>query len=599
MRSAIASPSLLVALVVVAGFTLAACPVPDGAKDCDDDTPCPAGLSCTAGVCLAGDGPGDGGAPDAGGAGDAGELPDGGRVDGGGDDADGGEADDAGSDAGNDPGSDAGVSACGPSDCSGHGTCADGICQCDLGYDGASCAACASGYSLSSGRCVLDVDSCAGERYVANRFVTATAPGGGDGSESQPWTLVEAFDNAVAGDRVRFAPGMYLAPLTNTDRLPSFFPTHAGTADNRIVFFAAHPAVCEADEAQMSRIHLAGGTGPVVGANDYVTFDGFDFKQRDGHVYTSEGSVVGLWDVTGVTITRSLFDAEGQGLLESNWGAIYMEGVSDVEIADNRFLNFTSAEDENLSVILLYDSGGYDVHHNEFTNCLQVFFPKGVHDNRPDLLPGAFHHNRLAGSITPWNLGGVGQTTSGPGSFLDIYQNVVIGGQMIIPRAYNTVSPRNFRVVNNTLVMAGTVEGVIYGAGSAAPGNTVYEDSLSQNNIVVTTVHDRYYLTYEAGTTLATLARWRHDHNLYSGITRFFNGGTTFAEWQAAGLDVHGATGDPLFVDVDGGDVRLQSGSPAASLGVDVLRLLGGDATAPIPAGAYVLPDQSDEIGIR
>ena len=64
-----------------------------------------------------------------------------------------------------------------------------------------------------------------------------------------------------------------------------------------------------------------------------------------------------------------------------------------------------------------------------------------------------------------------------------------------------------------------------------------------------------------------------YDRNLYwntSGEPLLFGDkGLGFAEWQAAGKDLHSIIRDPLFVDPEHGDFRLRPGSPAAQIGFE------------------------------
>lgn len=65
---------------------------------------------------------------------------------------------------------------------------------------------------------------------ITERYVTSGAAGGGDGSSGTPWTLTEAFANAVAGDRVNVkADGTYTVSANLTG-------TANGTDDSPIIF---------------------------------------------------------------------------------------------------------------------------------------------------------------------------------------------------------------------------------------------------------------------------------------------------------------------------------------------------------------------------
>ncbi len=64
-----------------------------------------------------------------------------------------------------------------------------------------------------------------------------------------------------------------------------------------------------------------------------------------------------------------------------------------------------------------------------------------------------------------------------------------------------------------------------------------------------------------------------YDRNLYWNASRkpllFGDKGLGFAEWQAAGKDLHSIIADPLFLDPEHDDFRLGPGSPAAQIGFE------------------------------
>jgi len=60
-----------------------------------------------------------------------------------------------------------------------------------------------------------------------------------------------------------------------------------------------------------------------------------------------------------------------------------------------------------------------------------------------------------------------------------------------------------------------------------------------------------------------------YDHNLYwnaSGKVTVFSGDKSLDDWRAAGQDKNSIVADPLFVDPEKGDFRLQPGSPRRRL---------------------------------
>lgn len=72
------------------------------------------------------------------------------------------------------------------------------------------------------------------------RYVTSTAGGGGDGSSGSPWTLAEAFANAVAGDRVNIqSDGSY--------SITGGTVSNTGSLNNPIVFSGYNVVIGDLD----------------------------------------------------------------------------------------------------------------------------------------------------------------------------------------------------------------------------------------------------------------------------------------------------------------------------------------------------------------
>ena len=114
-----------------------------------------------------------------------------------------------------------------------------------------------------------------------------------------------------------------------------------------------------------------------------------------------------------------------------------------------------------------------------------------------------------------------------------------------------------------------TVENNIFAFGKAyqifRAGLTTWFQYTFQRNIVY----------YNQGQVLdywnTNNSNFLYDHNLYwnaSGAPLTFSG-KSLDEWQSAGQDKHSIVADPLFVDPEHDDFRLQSGSPAVQIGFE------------------------------
>ncbi len=452
-------------------------------------------------------------------------------------------------------------------------------------------------------------------RYIPTHFVTAEATGGGDGSRERPWTWVEAYQQADAGMKVEFAPGIYHSPGNDArGRAYVFGPRRSGSSGSPIVFYARVPAVYSDDDSTHSQLVIGAPGGTCTGAmigTQHVTWDGFSMRQTAGNNFGSEESVWSAWGSSHLRLLRCLFDQQGigyQGPGANNWGAIFMQVVDHVEIADCRFLNIPGV-DENTATYLVYGVGEVELHHCEFTNNWQNFYIKGVPpDAKYDLMPHDIHHNLIRNWTSEMLvMFTVGQRGLNPTSYCDFRQNSFSTDRRNLSISYRSwpeTAPRQFRFVNNSF-FGRTHPGAEHGeggfhwyGGALMPSSRIWSKSLFQNNVVEMSSGARDFVYISAGGhTREAVGRYVHDYNYYNNIRRFYGG--SFGSWQRGGQDVHSLRGDSPFVDGAGGDLRLKTDSKARSAGRDVLGLLGQGSDVPINMGAYILPGDADVLGVR
>lgn len=439
-------------------------------------------------------------------------------------------------------------------------------------------------YSTSSAAKTLYVDASSGNdstTYAANGpsspWATIGRAAWGSSSRSSP----DTSQAAQAGDTVIVRTGTYTTTGTNTRYTPAYNPVNSGTAGNPITFQTEGAVV----------LRYSSGIGPVIGTNarNYITWRGFTVDEALAPAASDTGPVV-LWDATGGVIEYCEIDGNGAsfGTGELHNGVRINAGGGHT-VRHNYIHDFrNSGSGSNASAILVDQSAGGVIEHNEIANSDGVFFIKRNYNS-----PGRWivRYNYGHDSWMGIRADQLTRSPANPSHGVDIYQNLLVN---IVENAFATnhydgAETYYLRIVNNTVKNCGRA---FEGASLTANAGHIF-----QNNIFAACPLGIRSQDYSSAWTPATfIAR----HNLYGGMTtgaqfRFELSGQTslsFAAWQALGQDSATPASlqtNPLFVNESGGNYRLQTGSPARNAGVDILDLNGNGSTSDlIPLGAYI-----------
>jgi hypothetical protein len=480
----------------------------------------------------------------------------------------------------------------------------------------AGCASCSNGAGASSAGGAGGATSSSGSGAggagggdptlppcVANRFVSEGASGSGDGSQSNPWSLLQAMESAMAGDCVQVGPGVYSAPPSDERYIPAFWPRNSGTEEAPIVFFAEFAAVYnESQRSELRNDSPEVDTGsPTFGSYlaSYIVWDGFYIDEANAHSTPDTGPVV-VWASDHVTLQRNVIQGEPLTRQDNHCG-IRFEYTSDSRVFNNVVRGFYDATDpndpnQNYAGIMAYDAPRILVEYNDLYDNDVDLFVKGWHgDPATALASWTIRNNRLVGAnSTSVHLGGVNSVSGAPRTL--ITHNLIIGAREgLFLHSYGETTPADIDFVNNTIVdstrganylwYAGAQHDVFIGRNLIVGGPTGHEFSelagsgLAEMKGNGLDINDNHY--FDQALSLAEVG---DPQGGSYGTTSAFASGTEFGN-PGTGYERDGSVGDPLFVDRGGEDFHLLPGSPALTAG------LGG-----VPVGCFAA--DGDVVGV-
>ena len=287
------------------------------------------------------------------------------------------------------------------------------------------------------------------------------------------------------------------------------------------------------------------------------------------------------------------------GVMKKNCGGVQLYGINSVDnVISHNLIHHASDK----GMIMQDGFGRVIVEYNEMYQLgLEIADTGGIMTNRWFVLeddPELAHGNIIRFNIIRDCIGcgayaeerhpkGEGDRTTAGGRIRTPYytwgiyfdnsgMDVTVYGNIVISTVLGAVSmpvgsPKNNRVENNIFVSSSGNQ-VDLRMGSGARGNRFLRNVIYYTNKNAALLAARP----SARETIAEC-----DYNLYylaaeqpvhvRGI-----GAGTFAEWRKLGFDEHSLIADPLFVDLAGGDFRLQPESPAYKLGfrpIDIERI--------------------------
>lgn len=406
-------------------------------------------------------------------------------------------------------------------------------------------------------------------------------------SESTPWRTIgraawgstsptspNAGQAARAGDTVLVEAGTYTTTSVQTSCSrwnAALNPVNSGSSGNPITFQAV---------GAVTILLGSGYYGPTIGAyqRDYIVWDGFTINEAvaPGVSCPDTGPVAFNGTVGSQALNLSITGTyRGWG---DNYNGIRLEFTQNQVIKNNRIRGITGNCGSNCAGIMMYDAADTIIEHNDISDTATGIYVKGDHIGGTPQENTIIRFNRIHDlSGTGIGLAAANGTT--------VYQNI-IKGTVWGMRVYNFGSPQssNITVQNNVIVSTNKNED----GGISFAGTTNVVNARVFNNI--------FYGSFSEAVNfgLAAPGDVQFEHNVYYGYDAWGSvagAQRSFSTWQSSyrqdTAPSAGITSNPSFADET--DYRLNGGSPALLLGIDILNLNRNGSTSDIiPAGAYI-----------